>query len=133
MIVIGEGVAQWVCSQTENEYFPGAFQGIGILKDNEIVCGSAFDGYNGSSVQIHVALKPGARMTLEWIRAVFDYCFNKLKVKKIIGIVDSGNPQALRFDKHIGFVEEAVIKDAAKYGDIHLLSMTRDQCKYLKD
>jgi RimJ/RimL family protein N-acetyltransferase len=132
LIAIGEGIAEWVCKQTQNDFFPGAFQGIGIVKDGEIVCGVAFDGFNGSSIQIHVALKPGEKMTREWLRAVFDYPFNQLKVKKIIGIVDSGNPQALRFDKHIGFEEVAVIKDAARYGDIHILTMTPEQCKFLR-
>jgi RimJ/RimL family protein N-acetyltransferase len=132
MIVFGDAVAQWVCERTQNDYFPGAFRGIGILKNEEIVCGVAFDGYNGSSIQIHVALKEGHQMTREWLRAVFDYPFKQLGVKKIIGIVDSGNPQALRFDKHIGFIEEAVIKDAARLGDLHILSMTPQQCRFLR-
>ena len=43
------------------------------------------------------------------------------------------NWTSLKFDKHLGFVEEAVIQDAGKYGDMHILTMTREQCRYLKE
>jgi len=133
VIVIGEEVCKWVCSKTDNEYYAGYGQGIGIQKEGEIVCGVMFDGYNGSSIQIHVALDPNGRMTREWLYVLFDYAFRQLKVKKLIGIVDSTNEAALRFDKHIGFSEEHVIKDAGKYGDLCILSMTPSQCKFLKE
>ena len=133
MIVIGEPVCQWVADRTTTTYYPGSGQGIGIEKNGEIVCGVLFEGYNGQSIQIHVALDPKGRMTREWLFVLFDYAFRQLKVNKIIGVVDSTNEAALRFDKHIGFVEEAVIAGAGKHGDMHILTMTRKQCRFLKD
>lgn len=132
MIVIGEGVCEWVAKRIETAYHARSGQGIGIEKNGQIVCGVIFDSFNGRSIQIHVALEPGARMTREWFRILFDYAFNQLGVQKIIGVVDSTNQAALRFDKHIGFVEEAVIKDAGKHGDMHILTMTRQQCRFLE-
>jgi len=133
VIVIGEPVCAWVASKTESGYHPGLSRGIGIEKDGNIVCGVTFENHNGRSVQIHVALEPGARMTREWLFVLFDYAFRQLAITKIIGVVDSTNTAALKFDKHIGFVEEHVIKDAGKYGDLHILTMTRQQCRFLKD
>lgn len=72
-------------------------------------------------------------MTKSYLQICFDYPFNQLKLNKIIGVVDSMNTQALKFDKHLGFVEEAVIKDAGPKGDLHILTMTRQQCRFLKD
>ena len=72
-------------------------------------------------------------MTREWFNVLFGYAFNQLKVKKIMGVVDSTNIKALQFDAHIGFVEEATIKDAGKHGDLIILTMTRQQCRFLKD
>lgn len=132
MIVIGEGVCEWVAQRIDGRYYAGSGQGIGIEKDGQIVCGVIFEGHNGRSIQIHVALEPGARMTREWFKVLFSYAFNQLGVQKIIGVVDSTNQAALRFDKHIGFVEEAVIKDAGKHGDMHILTMTRQHCRFLE-
>jgi RimJ/RimL family protein N-acetyltransferase len=56
----------------------------------------------------------------------------QLKVNKIIGVVDSTNLDALKFDRHIGFKDEAIIKDAGKHGDLVILSMTKNNCKYLE-
>jgi RimJ/RimL family protein N-acetyltransferase len=133
VITIGEHVCLWVADNIGKKYYSGSGQGIGIEKNGEIVCGVLFEDYNGQSIQIHVALKEGARMTREWFNTLFGYAFNQLKVKKIMGVVDSTNKKALQFDTHIGFVVEATIKDAGKHGDLIILTMTRQQCRFLKD
>jgi RimJ/RimL family protein N-acetyltransferase len=74
----------------------------------------------------------GGRMETKWMHFCFDYVFNQLKVHKLIGIVASDNIKALRLDKHFGYIEEAVLKGCSKNGaDMHLLTMTRDQCRVL--
>ena len=133
MIVYGDAVCHFVSHETGGEYFAGSGQGIGIKRDGEIVCGVLFEHYNGRSVQIHVACKPGARMTKEWLRTLFTYAFVQLNVNKIIGVVDSTNAAALKFDRKIGFTDEACIKDAGRFGDLIMLSMTKHNCKYLRD
>lgn len=132
MIVHGPDVCHWVGVHSGGEYHGGG-QGIGILKDGRIVCGVLFENCNGRSIQIHVALEPGQRMTREWLYVLFGYAFNQLGVSKIIGPIDSENKASLRFTRHIGFVDEAVIKDAGKHGDLCILTMTRQQCRFLKD
>jgi RimJ/RimL family protein N-acetyltransferase len=132
VIVYGEDVCHYVARETSGEYYAGSGQGIGIERDGEIVCGVMFDQHNGRSVQIHVALKPGARMTKEWLHTLFWYAFCQLKVTKIIGIVESTNLAALKFDRHIGFRDEAVIRDAGRDGDLIILSMIKNDCKYLR-
>lgn len=132
MIVIGEEVCRWVADKTDDTYYPNSGVGIGIEKEGRITAGVLFNGYCGQSIQIHVAKEPDAYINREWLFVLFDYAFRQLKVNKIIGIVDSTNTVALRFDKHIGFVQEHVIKGAGKYGDMHILTMTRDQCRFLR-
>jgi len=46
-------------------------------------------------------------------------------------LVDSTNEKALRFDKKLGFVEEARISNAARAGDLVILTMTKEQCRWL--
>lgn len=131
MIVIGDAVCAWVASQAGGEYYGGGV-GFGIEKQGRIVCGVFFENFTGRSVQIHVALEPGQRMTREWLRALFGYAFNQLKVLKIVGVIDSENSASLRFTRHIGFTDESVIKDAGPKGDLCILTMNRQQCRYLE-
>ena len=126
-------IGPWVCKRTGGSYH-GDGTTIGIEKDGELIAGVLFDQYNGSSACMHVAAVPGKRwMTREYLKVCFDYPFRQLKLKKLIGLVDSTNKEGLAFDIHLGFVTEAVIKDASKYGDLHILTMTPAQCRFFKD
>ena len=126
-------IGPWVCERTGGQWV-GDGACIGLEKDGQLVAGVIFDQYNGRSACMHVA-SDGTRqwMTRQYLMVCFDYPFNQLKLNKLIGLVDSTNTDALRFDKNLGFVEEAVIKDAGKHGDLHILTMTRQQCRFLKD
>ena len=131
MIVVGEHVCFWTADKTGGTYYAGSGQGIGLEKDGVLIAGVLYDNCTGRSIQMHVA-GVGNWLSREYLRVCFDYPFRQLGVKKLIGLVDSTNTPALKFDKHLGFVEEAVIRDAGKYGDLHILTMTRDQCRYLR-
>jgi RimJ/RimL family protein N-acetyltransferase len=115
---------------TGGEYHGGG-QGIGLDRDGELIAGVLYDNFNGKSVCMHVA-GVGNWLNRDFLRVCFDYPFNQMKVGKLIGLVDSGNAKALKFDRHLGFVSEALIKDAGKTGDLHILTMTREQCRFLK-
>jgi len=127
-------VCHWVAQRTGGSYYEGSGQGIGLVRDDRLIAGVLYDDFTGQSVQMHVASDGSRRwMNREFLRISFDYPFNQLKVKKVIGLVDSTNQAALDFDHNLGFVTEAIIKDAGKHGDMHILSMTRGQCRFLKE
>ena len=98
-----------------------------------LVAGVLFDGLNGANVWMHVAAKPGARwMTRDYLRAAFAYPFKVCGVQRISGYVDASNQQARRFDEHLGFQQEAVLKGAASDGgDVLVYVMWRNQCRFL--
>jgi RimJ/RimL family protein N-acetyltransferase len=54
-----------------------------------------------------------------------------LKLKRLTGLVPASNAAALRFDQHIGFQVEATLADGAKDGDLIVLRMRREDCRYL--
>ena len=132
MIVTGDAVCHYVTSKTNAQYFGGGV-GFGIEKDGQIVCGVMFENFTGRSLQIHVAKEPNAQMSKAWLKGLFGYAFNHCKVNKIIGAIDSENSESLRFTRHIGFTDEAVIKDAGPKGDFYILTMTRNQCRFIGD
>lgn len=124
-----ERIGPWVCERTGGTYEPTTAAAIGWESEGELVAGVLYDQYNGRSICMHVAAeKP---VTRTFTKTAFDYPFNQLGVQKVIGLVDSTNDAALRFDRKLGFVEEARIKDAGKHGDLILLTMTKERCRWL--
>jgi hypothetical protein len=94
----------------------------------------ALNSKTGSTMQIHVAMAPGFHFTPKiMLERVFEHAFNDFKIKKLIGIVNSLNEKALRYDFHLGFVEEFRMPGLHDDGgDIVILTMTPEQCRYLK-
>ena len=131
MIVFGEHVCHWVAERTGGTYYAGSGQGIGLEKNGALIAGVLYDNCNGRSVQMHVAATGKTWLNREFLWKCFDYPFNQLKVHKIIGLVDSENADALRFDRHLGFETEAIIKNAGRRCDMIILSMTKDKCRFL--
>jgi hypothetical protein len=131
VIVVGDHVGEWVCERLGSIYNPALSVSFGMERQGKLVAGVIFDGYNGGSIHMHVAGLGGHWMTREYARICFEYAFITAKVHKILGFVDSENLQAQRYDEHLGFAKEAVIRGAGRKGDLIIYSMTREQCRYL--
>jgi hypothetical protein len=121
-------VAQYVTSKNGGVFEGSDFPSVGLERNGQIVAGVLYDGYLERSICIHVAAD---KLTREFVRFCFYYPFIQLGVGKLIGLVDSSNLPAMRFNWHLGFTVEAVIRDGAKFGDLCLFTMTPDQCKWL--
>jgi len=104
--------------------------GIGWRTNGELTAGVIVDHWNGASCAMHVAVE--APVTKEFTRFCFTYVFRQLKAKKVIGLVGSKNEKALRFDRHLGFKEEYRIADGHPDGELVILSLTADKCRWLE-
>jgi len=129
-LVSGDYVGQWVCERTGGIWSPIDAFALGWMRDEKLVAGVIFDHYNHVSVAMHVAGE-GKWFDKDFARKCFDYAFNVLKVRKILGFVPEGNRKARRFDEHIGFKEETRVADATRDGDLIIYSMTRHDCRWL--
>ena len=101
---------------------------IGWVTD-EIEAVVWYEDFNKKSVTCHIYLEKG--LNRQYLHTIFDYPFVQLGVEKVIGPVNSSNLDALKLDKHFGFEEEARIKGAYPDGDLVLLTLTKDKCKFL--
>jgi hypothetical protein len=126
-----EELGKWFAERTASLFVQGQSVYIGLERDGVICAVVAFDGYKGKSICMHIAAEGKKWMSREYLWFCFFYPFEQLKVNKIIGIVESTNADAMRFDLHLGFVPECVIKDAAENGDLNILTMTKEQCRFL--
>lgn len=95
------------------------------------LAGVLYDGYNGASISAHIWIDAESSPSREWFCCIFDYPFNRLQVKKIIGQVRSTNDEAMKLDEHFGFSLEAVIEDYFEDGDLKVYTMRREQCRVL--
>ncbi len=103
---------------------------IGSVNGDRILGVVGFDGYNGASVQMHVAGEPGW-LTRDLIWATFDYAFNVCGANIVIGMVPSGNTDAIRFNTRLGFKTELVLDGAHPDGSLWLMTMRRRECRFL--
>lgn len=84
------------------------------------------------SIQLHIAIDNPKYVARRAIQAVFEYPFSQLGVKKVLGIVNSTNEASMTFALRLGFTVEAIISDAYDMGSMYILSMTREQCRWLR-
>jgi len=104
---------------------------IGQEIDGEVKAVVAFDGILDKSCQMHTAAIVPNWISKDLLWACFDYPFNILKVKVILASVASTNEEALKLDRHLGFVDKAYIEDAHIDGDLVILAMRRENCRWL--
>ena len=104
---------------------------IGQEIDGEIKAVVAYDNIMDKSCMMHTAAIVPNWISKDLLWAAFDYPFNKLKVKVILASVASTNEEALKLDRHLGFVDKAYIEDAHTDGDLVILAMRRENCRWL--
>jgi RimJ/RimL family protein N-acetyltransferase len=108
--------------------------GIGLTRDDAVVAGVLYEGYNPHNIWAHIAAEPGGQwLTKTFLRAMFAYPFKVCGVQWLRGYVDASNQAARRFDEHLGFREEARLEGAAQDGgDVIVYAMRRSECRFLE-
>lgn len=105
---------------------------LGYVKDGVPKWAMIYDNYETASIQMHVAGDSPKYWSRQALQAVFEYPFYQLRVKKVIGICNSENTRALSIHLRLGWGLEAVVKDVYEMGNMYILSMTQEQCRWLR-
>jgi RimJ/RimL family protein N-acetyltransferase len=128
-------VGQWVM-----EHIPGMevddgldYEAIGVCSDDgELIAGVLFNHFTGYDISMHVAAERGRLWaTPKVLKAIFSYPFNQLKCRRVTGFVSAINTATIKFDLKAGFVIEGRLRDATPEGDMIILGMTRNECRWL--
>jgi RimJ/RimL family protein N-acetyltransferase len=129
-----ERVLSWVEDKTNEGSFGSGSIGIGLEEDGELIAGVAFNMYTGASISMHVAAVPGKRwMTKEFLWRSFAYPFVQLKCNRITGLVREDNLVAQKFDEHLGFRREGLLRGACLDGsNMVIYGMLKDECRFLR-
>ena len=71
-------------------------------------------------------------MTKDFLFRSFAYPFIQLDCHRVTGLVRADNMEARRFDEHLGFKQEGVIRKGAADGtDMILYGMLKEECRFL--
>ena len=125
-----EYMRAWLGRQI-NEVLPENATCIGQEKDGNLIAVIGYCGFQAKSCMMHCAAIDENWISKDLLWASFDYPFNQLGVKVILATVSSENEEALKLDRHLGFKDKAYIEDAHVDGDLVILAMRREDCRWL--
>jgi len=115
-------VGAWVAEEVGQRTSWGSFYAMGAEVDGKIVSGVVFNNFNESNATAHIAVSKPNKLLLELLdHAVIEYAFGTCGLKRLTGLVAEDNSKALKLDKHIGFEEEGVMKQAGSEGQDTIL------------
>ena len=104
------------------------------LNAGETVGGIIFDNFTNNSVQTHFMISNCMVLKHGFLQEGYDYIFNVMKKKFMYGFIPGDNEKALKFNKHMGWVEKLRLSDAFSDGvDYVVMELTKDKCRYLPD
>jgi len=127
-------VVPWVAHRIDEDRFDEDCVGLGLEEDGELIAGVVYNWYTGPSIAMHVAAEPGRRwLNRDFLYRCFAYPFLQLKCNRVTGLVRVDNLDAQRFDEHLGFKREGVIRQGADdKTDLILYGMLKDECRWLE-
>jgi hypothetical protein len=128
-----ERFGKWVASQVSQDGSWGDYYALGVVKEGRVTAGVVINNYNGANATVHIAITEPNRMLIPLFKSVCDYAFNVCKLKRITGLVPTNEPDTIKFDKHLGFVEEYIMKDGAPNADMMVLVLWPKNCRWLQE
>lgn len=129
-IVCGPIIGRWVALQAGGVFSEATSTAIGLQKPNgKILAGVIYENWNKRSVVAHMAVT--GRLTRAFVGAIFRYAYEQCGVNKVILPVSSANAKSMRLVNHLGFTEEARIRDADPGGDIIIYTLKKSDCRFL--
>ena len=97
----------------------------------EILAAMVAYNWTMNAVELHFAMDNPVVFRHHFHWECFEYVFGTADRKKAYVQVASDNPKSMKFVRHLGFEEVAVLKDAYADGvDNHILELKRENCRY---
>lgn len=106
---------------------------IGWVEEDRLKILVCLAGFVGKVCQMHIAMAPEYHYSpREMLAECFRYAFEDCKREMVLGVVNSLNQRAMRYDIHLGFTElYRLPKMHDSGGALVLLGMTKDECIWL--
>lgn len=105
---------------------------ISRVVGEKLLGGVIYQEFTGESIGMHVAGFAKSWLNRDFLWASFYYPFVQLDVKRIFAQVRETNEYTLNFDLKLGFKIVTKIDGTYPDGGTYLISMERDECRWLK-
>ena len=128
MIVFGPHLNTWA-AKILGEQINGIC--IGNELSGELRAVVVYCGFGGKSCVMHIASEGSHWMTKGFLKIAFEYPFKNMGLKVILATISGKNEKSLRLSRHLGFQEVATIADAHNDGDLVILKMRSEDCKWI--
>jgi hypothetical protein len=127
------GDGAWVMTRVGGLFNDKTDHVIAVVRDERTQGGVVYTGYLGAAIILHMAGNETNWATRDFLWMVYDYAFNQLGVRKLLGIVSANNLRALQIDLRMGFKVEAKLAEVFPDGsDALIVSMVKRDCKWLR-
>lgn len=127
MVYIHPDVSYWVMDKV-GRHIEG-MTAIGDIKDGKLIAGVAFEGQNKNCIWGNMRIDSSPSKAF-WV-TLADFIFNQAGCKRFSSMVEVDNEKAIKLNLKIGFIIEATLKDAVENGDVHIMTLWKDNCRML--
>lgn len=121
---------KWLCDQIGCAPFDYPYRTIASI-DEGFAAVAVLERVSEDGAYIHVAARNAHAMTPKFLAQVFYDAFVYLNLPRITGLVPVSNKAALKFDRHLGFVTEGLMRKACNGEDLVILGMLKEECRFI--
>lgn len=112
-------------------HVPDSFRGMAAQPEH-VAIAVGYNAFVGKTCCMHTVITRPELMTRRIVREAFEFPFQVAGCVAVLALVDSTNEAALKFDMHLGFNEVDRIPEGGVDGDLVVLRMMRDACRWLR-
>lgn len=131
-------VAAWTAKQfNQHENYFDPCQAIGIVRDNQLIAGVIYNNQKESQGKPYMLEMTVASIDKRWatrhnLKALFQYPFTELDLRRVNTQCDADNEGTIMFNKRLGFKVEGKHPGSWPDGREALsLGMLREECPWL--
>jgi RimJ/RimL family protein N-acetyltransferase len=112
-------------------HIPDEFQDLPRHMDHVAVA-VGYNSFIGRTCCMHTVIQRPELVTKGMVRETFEYPFVICDCLAVLALVDSVNDAALNFDRKLGFKDIATIPNGGTEGDLIILQMLREDCRWIR-
>lgn len=124
-------VMEWHLLRIGQRAMPDSYSAIGISLGDKLIASVLYTRYRWPDVEIGIHTIDKRWCNRRTLRHIFHYPFVQLKCRRVTAATDPAKPAVCSFLKRIGFTIEGRLRDGLPEGDLLVLGMTRDECRWL--
>ena len=114
-------VGAWVADRVKFFSPWGGYYAMGAELKGELTSGVVIQSWTNTNAVAHLAVSKPTKLLAELFDHTVVYVFGQLGLRRLTVYVDADNKKSLKLTSHLGFVDEAILKEAGEDGvDIHV-------------